>query len=556
MSFTGYILCRKRVTPRRSVAMANLWGNGKKSNTNKTIGYSNGKSARKGRAKLVPLLDEDFTQPDNVVESPVIETKQPAVVSHTAVNDKVAVAADSTTIELLRDGRVIKLIDALILGRINEITPAIDLSVKSGGHYPDIERLMDTSGEETADILEKLADEGILHKKLIEKLHCDPDGSLQLLPVERCPRCGSGNLISGKLIEHFYCGNIGLEQEFKHDIKYVCSKCNRELKLLGTDYRYAGTQYKCLDCNDIFPAPTIKWRSLSTGKIWALEELHDVPFYIYSFNNDKKGLVEFQLKPKAQLIEFLKSQGYMVQELAQIGGGSGAIHTVDILASRDDTLAKFQVGIGILTALPGEEEVRLEELFTFDTNSYDIRIDYKCVIAIPRLSSEAQKFAGRQNIIVFETADLTDMMAFIKSQPCSKAGTCTIDNTVSLNNLTELTDTRGRLAAFLRFQGYIVTENAKLAGRSGVEYVFDLFAHRDDVIVRPAIAVVIDEKSTTDEAGISKIAQFDAATYDVGIRNKVFVGNSRMSPTAAQFARRQRMKFFDEDELDHLLHKV
>jgi DNA-directed RNA polymerase subunit RPC12/RpoP len=536
--------------------MANLWGNGKKSDSNKTNGHKNGNSAKTHSNKIIPVLDVDTGQPESTAELYVPDIKQQAITAIAPVDNLPAIVADGTAQELLQDGRVVRLIDAFMLGRITEIRPAIDLSMKSGGHYPDIERLMDTTGEETGEILEKLVAKGILHKKVAEKLHCDQDGSIQLVPVERCPKCGSGNLISGKLIEHFYCGNIGLEQEFRHDIKYICSKCNRELKLLGTDYRYAGTQYKCLDCNDIFPNPIIKWRNLQTNKVWALEELRDVYFYNYTFNNEKKGLVEFQLKPKAQLIDFLKSQGYYIQELAQVGGGSGAVHTVDILASRDDILATFRVGIGILTALPGEEEVRLEELFVFDTNSYDMGIDYKCVIAIPRLNTEAQKFAGRQNIIVFETADLTDMMAFIKSQPCSEAGACTIDNTFSLDSLAEVTDTRARLAMFLRSRGYTVAENAKLAGRSGVEYGFDIFAHRDDVIVHPTIGIVIDTDSTTDEAGISKIAQFDAATYDVGIRNKVFIGNPRMSPTAVQFARRQRMKFFDEGELDRLLYHV
>jgi hypothetical protein len=73
------------------------------------------------------------------------------------------------------------------------------------------------------------------------------------------------------------------------------------------------------------------------------------------------------------------------------------------------------------------------------------------------------------------------------------------------------------------------------------------------VIVRPKIAIVIDTDSRTDEAGISKVAQFDAAAYDAGIRNKVFVGNSHVSPTAVQFASRQQMKFFDESELDSML---
>jgi DNA-directed RNA polymerase subunit RPC12/RpoP len=535
--------------------MANLWGNGKKSGPNGTNGYKNGNSAKKRDAKSVPVLDVNSGKQENMVELHVPDIQQQAITAVTPV-EKPDVASKSIDYDVLHDSRVVRLIDAFLLGRITEIKPAIDLSINSGGHYPDVERLLDTNEEETGEILEKLVAKGMLNKKLAEKLHCDPDGSIQLVPVERCPKCGSGNLISGKLIEHFYCGNIGLEQEFKHDIKYICSKCNRELKLLGTDYRYAGSQYRCLDCQNIFPTPIIKWRNLQSDKVWALEELHDILLYSYTFNNEKRGLVEFQLKPKAQLVDFLKSQGYSIQELAQVGGGSGAVHTVDILASRDDVLATFRVGIGIISALPGEEEVRLEELFVFDTNSYDMGIDYKCVIAIPRLNMEAKKFAGRQNIIVFETADLTDMMAFIKSQPCSEAGACTIDNTFSLDSLVEVTDTRTRLAMFLRSRGYTVTENAKLTGRSGVEYIFDLFAHRDDVIVRPTIGIVIDADSTTDEAGISKIAQFDAATYDVGIRSKVFVGNSQMSPTAVQFARRQRMKFFDEGEIDRLLYHV
>ena len=297
----------------------------------------------------------------------------------------------------------------------------------------------------------------------------------------------------------------------------------------------------------------IKWRSLNTGRVWALEELHDIHFYSYTFNNEKKGLVEFKLKPKAQLIEFLKSQGYHVKELAQVGGGSGAVHTVDILASRDDAIAAFQVGIGILTALPGENEVRLDDLFTFDTNSYDMGINYKCVLAIPRLSEEAQKFAGRQNIVVFETADLVDMMAYINSQPCSASGVCERPDFDSLNDLAEMTDIRAKIGLFLSSRGYTVTQNASVMGRSGVEYTFDIFAQRDDVIVHPNIAVVIDTDSSTDEAGISKIAQFDSAAYDVGIRNKVFVGDSKVSPAAAQFAGRQRMKFFDKDDLERLL---
>ena len=120
--------------------MANLWGNGKKSNTNKANGYKNGQNLKKKGEKTVPVLDRDFNQPEAVVELPVAEIQRPAVLPHTLADHEATAVENNTTIDLLRDGRVIKLIDALMLGRINEIVPVIDLTVKSGGHYPDIER--------------------------------------------------------------------------------------------------------------------------------------------------------------------------------------------------------------------------------------------------------------------------------------------------------------------------------------------------------------------------------------------------------------------------------
>ena len=79
--------------------MANLWGNGKKSNSNKANGYKNGQHTKKKGGKLVPVLDRDSSQPEAVVELPTVETRQPAVVPHTVVDDKAAVVENNTTID-------------------------------------------------------------------------------------------------------------------------------------------------------------------------------------------------------------------------------------------------------------------------------------------------------------------------------------------------------------------------------------------------------------------------------------------------------------------------
>jgi len=105
-----------------------------------------------------------------------------------------------------------------------------------------------------------------------------------------------------------------------------------------------------------------------------------------------------------------------VKEFAQVIGRSGAVHTLDILATRDDVLMKTNIGIGILAAGAGDAEVDLESLFKFDTEAYDIGMNYKVVIAIPRLGNEASNFAKRQMINAFEAKTMASVVTDIIGQ--------------------------------------------------------------------------------------------------------------------------------------------
>jgi CheY-like chemotaxis protein len=507
--------------------------------------------------KPFKLEKADRVKPALVIPPPEItrvrleETAKREVPVTQPIAAKAPVAAE-TAFDAWQDARIIKLIDAVAKGKLDEISPTIDISSKGGFTYPAVDRLLETSGEETAHILEILAKDDILNRKLFEKLHVDPEGSLELVPVERCPHCDSVNLLKGQLIEHFGCGNVALNQDYMSDHRYICPKCKKELKLLGTDYRYAGMQYRCLDDGDTFPTPVTKWRSLQTGRVWAMEELQEAWIYSYSLNPDRKDWLEFQLKPKSQLIDFLRVQGYQVEELAELHGTSGATYTIDILATRDDGLAKLQVGIGILTALPGEKEVRLEELFHFDNKAYDTGISYKVVIAIPRLSPEATKFAERQKIGVFEFTDPETFMSYLSSQSRPAPAVLTRAKARYLGEVGATSGPQARLAEFLRHRGYEVFENARVPGKSGTEHVFDIFAQRDDVIIRPTIAVAIASADDGQVVGVGKVAQFDAEVFDAGIRNKVLVAIPQATAEAKQFARQQRIEVLDEGELEGL----
>ena len=357
-----------------------------------------------------------IVRPEPIVTPPTIltsvsETKSLKLDGTT--NHAVQAGAKSFSYEAWTDARMAKLVEALSSGKFNEIRPEIDSAAKEGFAYPEVDRVIGATSEESRQLLERLAGQQVLNKTPYEKLYMDPDGGLQLVPVERCPHCGSANITRGQLIEHFSCGNVSMEQDYKNDHKYICPKCGKELKLLGTDYRNIGIRYRCLDCSEIFPAPIIKWRSLSSRKLWTFEELKEIQLFSYSLNPDKKDWLAFQLKPKVELVKFLRSRGYQVEEMARIHGSSGAVHIIDILATRDDGLAKYYVGIGILIASHGNQEVGLEELFEFDTKAYDVGINYKVAIVIPKLNNEATKFAERQKIGVLEANDPSALTSFL-----------------------------------------------------------------------------------------------------------------------------------------------
>ncbi|MFA5079581.1 MAG: restriction endonuclease [Dehalococcoidia bacterium] len=452
---------------------------------------------------------------------------------------------------ILEDPRVIKLVDALVSGKLPDINPVVDFSYKMGYAYPSVSSLIDTSEVETINILESLASAGILIKQPYEKFYVDPDGLFQLVPIERCPRCDSSNIIKGQLVEHFSCGYVGLDRDFKQDSRYVCPKCRKDLRLIGTDYRNVGIHYRCQDCSEVFTVPVVKWRNMKTRKIWGSEELKEVEASSYQFSPDKKGWLEFQLKPKTQLVEFLKHQGYQVHELAQLTGRSGAVHTVDVLAIRDDIITKINLGIGILVAPSGEQEVGLESLFRFDTRAYDIGINYKVVIAIPKLGQEALNFAGRQMIRAFEAKTLATVVADITNIDRSNIGMQSRVEAGVNHSGSIAANARSIIVRFLRNRGYEVYERALILGKSGIEHIFDIFARRDDKIVVPTIAIGIGNE-TGQQIGLDELSKFDAAAFDTGIRNKVFLGLSEISTQAKQFAMQQKIDIIEQQDLRKL----
>jgi hypothetical protein len=306
-----------------------------------------------------------------------------------------------------------------------------------------------------------------------------------------------------------------------------------ELRTLGADYRSQGVLYKCRDCSEIFTVPFLKWRCLKCSSLVNEYEIGEMVIYAYTFDEAKKNWLEFELQPKVRFVEFLKQHGYTVTENARVQGRSGAQHTVDILASRDDGVVTHKVAIGIEIS---RERIGLDRVLDFDVKAYDSGIHDKVLIIIPELSEEARKFATYQRIKVLEPKDM-EIVLMTKHQPVQEIAKESFDF-----------KSKSHLMQYLERQGYTVKEKASVKGRSGAPHEIDVLATKDEGIITHRIAIGIEKDDKP--MGLEKVFDFDDKAYDAGIMDKVFVAVPGLTREAMQFARRQGIKVLEVSRLE------
>jgi hypothetical protein len=428
----------------------------------------------------------------------------------------------------------IRLIAEMLAGRIVNIKPQYDFTTELGYVYPAVEQTTNLKGKDAIEIMESLAAKGIVNKSFFDRLiRCRRCHSPHLRPSTHCPKCSSGDVVRGRILEHFACKYVGVEEEFTAKGKYVCPRCKMELRTLGADYRSQGVLYKCRDCSEIFSVPFLKWRCLKCSSLANEDEIDDMVIYAYSFNEAKKNWLEFELQPKVRFVEFLTNLGYTVTENAKVQGRSGAEHTVDILASRDDGVVTHKIAVGIEIS---RERIGLDRVLDFDVKAYDSGIHDKILIVIPELSEEARKFAVYQRIKVLEPKDM-EIMLVGKQLPTQKSAGEPFDF-----------KSRSHLIQYLEKQGYTVKENASVKGRSGAPHNMDMLATKDEGIITHRIAIGV---GTSDKPmGLDKVFDFDDRAYDAGIMDKVFVAAPGLTKEAMQFAKRQGIRVLEVGQLE------
>jgi len=233
-------------------------------------------------------------------------------------------------------------------------------------------------------------------------------------------------------------------------------------------------------------------------------------------------------KLKAQIREYLEQQGYEITEGAKRIGKSGIEHTFDMLAQRDDGFTSHVIAIGIGAC--GEREIEVGAIFSLANKAYDCGIPDRILVAVPGLSEEAKQLAHKQRIKVIDGEQIEQLVTLKPTQLVKP------EEPVRFG-------TKEELVKSLTKRGYEVKEKAKVRGRSGVEYTFDILAHTESGQVEQRLG--IDFLDGEKEVSLEQVIVFDTKAYEVGIDEKVIVVSVKLSPEAQQFAQHQRIKVLE-----------
>ncbi len=240
--------------------------------------------------------------------------------------------------------------------------------------------------------------------------------------------------------------------------------------------------------------------------------------------------VESDLELKSQVRDYLEKQGYQITDNARLMGKSGIEHTFDMLAQKDDGFTAYRIAICIIAG--GEREKEIKAIFSFANKAYDTGIQSRLLVASD-ISPEAKQLAQKQRIKVIDIEQIESMFEVKCQTPATPLEPLKFE-------------TKEQLVEALIDRGYAVEEQAKIRGRSGVEYNFDVLAYTNTDQVSHSLG--IDFISDEEEVGLDPVSVFDTKAYEVGIDEKVIVVSPRLSPEARQFAEHQQIKVF---ELNH-----
>jgi general secretion pathway protein E len=106
------------------------------------------------------------------------------------------------------------------------------------------------------------------------------------------------------------------------------------------------------------------------------------------------------------------------------------------------------------------------------------------------------------------------------------------------------------LTGCLQTQGYDVSKDAKITGKSGIEHAFQYIARLDDGLISSMIAVCIADREKNNISDI--LFNFANKAFDAGIQERLVLGVPDLADSEIQLAQKWRMKVISIKQLESL----
>jgi len=313
------------------------------------------------------------------------------------------------TFGLYEDRNVQMLLSKFLSGEIQTIEPVYDSEV--GYRYPVIESTVGEASQ-VAAFLNKLEEAGILEKKLYDKIiFCPECGSADVSTRYCCPFCKSFDIQKSSLIEHVKCGYMDLENKFCEGDKYICPKCNEELREIDVDYRKAGIWCTCNNCKKSFDIPVPSHFCRTCGAISSFEEVIIKDVYSYTLKENVTAESSLNWFLVAAIREFLMKEGLKVESPGLLKGKSGAKHSFDIVAYRG---GKSQKVIVVDLAMSPGDVVSEQPVIALFAKIFDVSPEKAHLIAIPKLSENGKRMAELYKIRAIEAKNQEEAIVSLK----------------------------------------------------------------------------------------------------------------------------------------------
>ncbi len=312
------------------------------------------------------------------------------------------------TRELYRDRNVQMLLSKFLSGEIETLEPVYNPEV--GYTYPVVENIVGDSSQ-VEPFINKLHEAGILEKELYDKiLFCPQCSSVKVAVRYCCPFCKSFNIQKSSLIEHVKCGYMDIEETFYDGNKYVCPKCNEEMKKMDIDYRKAGIWCTCRECKKSFDGPIPMNFCRNCGETSTFEEIIIKDVYAYTLKGDITAESSVNLFLVSALREFLLNEKLNVETPGLLKGKSGANHSFDIVAYKTDKSRAIVVDL----AMSQGTVVTEQPIIALFAKIFDVSPEKSYLVAVPKLSENGKRMAELYKIHTLEAKNQEEAIASLK----------------------------------------------------------------------------------------------------------------------------------------------